>query len=192
MIIIMKYSLGSLSAKTIPCLRGGILLLWPNLDLVGFSNQKNEDFLWRFASSSQPVFEPRSPYNSVTDVVVTSDRVFLWQRPLYKARVARQLGTALTKAQWTVACGSVGDQLCSCSLFFFVCQELGSWNSNKVSQQNEQFLQETCILYSFPNFETSLVCYWGLLFFFTGVVRMIAPGHLKGLVHPTSEKTRNS
>lgn len=43
-------------------------------------------------------FEPRSPYNSVTDVVVTSDRVFLWQRPLYKARffgrVARQLGTA--------------------------------------------------------------------------------------------------
>ncbi|CAJ1400892.1 unnamed protein product [Effrenium voratum] len=26
-----------------------------------------------------------SPYNSVTDVIVTTDRVFLWQRPLYKA-----------------------------------------------------------------------------------------------------------
>ncbi|CAJ1442346.1 unnamed protein product, partial [Effrenium voratum] len=25
-----------------------------------------------------------SPYNSVTDVIVTTDRVFLWQRPLYK------------------------------------------------------------------------------------------------------------
>jgi len=43
---------------------------------------KDETMLYHWSGTEAGVLS--SPYNSVTDVVVTSDRVFLWQRPLYK------------------------------------------------------------------------------------------------------------
>ena len=67
------------------------------LDYIVRLLKGNADFLWRFASNSQ-LLNQGALITLSTDVVVTSDRVFLWQRPLYKARffglVARQLGTA--------------------------------------------------------------------------------------------------
>lgn len=43
---------------------------------------KEEKMLYHWSGTEAGVLA--SPFNSVTDVVVTSDRVFLWQRPLYK------------------------------------------------------------------------------------------------------------
>ncbi|CAK9029426.1 Uncharacterized protein SCF082_LOCUS18783 [Durusdinium trenchii] len=43
---------------------------------------EKETMLYHWSGSEAGVLA--SPYNSTTDVIVTTDRVFLWQRPLYK------------------------------------------------------------------------------------------------------------